>query len=75
MQAYPGGTGRAKRFLARLIAGALMGQTAEEFAEQEMEIIKARNEPLKVCEHGLLPLGCCAMCMSKQKDGEEAEHE
>ena len=51
MQLY-GSERRGKEFLMRAILGHLARQTAEEFAEQEMAIIKARNEPLRPCEHG-----------------------
>jgi len=51
MQLY-GREHRGREFLTRIILGNLAGQTPEEFAEQEMAIIKARNEPLKPCEHG-----------------------
>ena len=65
MQHY-GREHRGRKFLMRIILGNLAGQTPEEFAKQEMDIIEARNEPLKLCEHGW-PTGLCWLCKPDKK--------
>ena len=65
MQSYYSHSHRSRQFLVRMILGALAGQTPEEFAEQELSIIEARQAPPPICPHGL-PKGCCLVCITEK---------
>jgi hypothetical protein len=47
MMAYPFDPNKSKRFLARIILGVMAGQTAEEFAEQELTILDAERTTIE----------------------------